>query len=256
MTIGTNTNVINIYYTKRTDLSYTVNYLEKDTNKVLHVAKTTVNQTFGTVITSSDEVISIDGYNYNSVDKATLTIGTSANVINVYYTANIYEYVINYVEKDNETNLLKTTTGSAVYKSEVLISEESFDGFTYDSQDKESIVIDLEANEATVYYTRKDGTVKVIYIDKENNEISPSETYTGKYDEGYSVSPKEISKYKLSDVIGEESGKYIDGEITVTYIYEKIPDTGLFENNISGYVSMMSMVVFAVLLVVRKKLFN
>ena len=36
-------NVMNIYYTKRTDLSYTVNYLEKDTNKVLNSAKTVNN---------------------------------------------------------------------------------------------------------------------------------------------------------------------------------------------------------------------
>ena len=31
--ITTGENVINIYYTKRNDLSYTVNYLEKGTNK-------------------------------------------------------------------------------------------------------------------------------------------------------------------------------------------------------------------------------
>ena len=38
--ITTGTNIINIYYTKRTDLSYIVNYLEKDTNTVLKQAKT------------------------------------------------------------------------------------------------------------------------------------------------------------------------------------------------------------------------
>ena len=35
--IGVDDNVINFYYTKRTDLSYTVNYLEKDTNAVLAI---------------------------------------------------------------------------------------------------------------------------------------------------------------------------------------------------------------------------
>ena len=83
--VGVGDNTINVLYTKRADLSYTVNYLEKDTNKVLATAKTVDNQTPGTVIKASDEVIDIDGYVYVNADKATLTIGTGENVINLYY---------------------------------------------------------------------------------------------------------------------------------------------------------------------------
>ena len=83
--IGTSENVINVYYTKITGLSYTVNYLEKDTNLVINPAKTKDGATFEDVINSSDEVITIDGYNFNSFDKDTLTIGTGENVINIYY---------------------------------------------------------------------------------------------------------------------------------------------------------------------------
>ena len=46
ITITTGTNEHTFYYTKRNDLSYTVNYLEKDTNNVLHDAKTVENKTF------------------------------------------------------------------------------------------------------------------------------------------------------------------------------------------------------------------
>ena len=59
--IGTDENVINIYYTKRTDLSYKVNYLEKDTNKILHDQKNQEGMTFESVVTRADEVIDIDG---------------------------------------------------------------------------------------------------------------------------------------------------------------------------------------------------
>ena len=82
--ITTGENVINIYYTRRNDLTYTVNYLEKDTNTVLHEPKTVENKTFGDTITSADEKIEIDGYNYDSVEKETITITTSENVINIY----------------------------------------------------------------------------------------------------------------------------------------------------------------------------
>ena len=92
--IGTGENVINIYYTKRTDLSYKVNYLEKDTDKVLSPQKVKDGMTFGTVITSSDEVIKIDGYNYVGADKEKLTIGTDENVLTLYYTKNSYRYTV------------------------------------------------------------------------------------------------------------------------------------------------------------------
>ena len=243
------------YYTANAQ-TYTVNYLEKTTNKVLAPASTNNATTFASEINGIAQAIEITGYTYDSVDPATLTVGTdnTLNVINVYYTRNTYGYTINYVEKENETNVLKTTTGEASYEEEVSIPSESFAGFTYDSQDKENIVIGLTGNVATVYYTRNTGTVKVIYVDEDNNEIIPSETYTGKYDEDYKVISKEIPKYKLSNVIGDEEGKYIDGEIIVTYVYETIPDTGLFVNNTYGYASMISMLVLGVLVVIKKKI--
>ena len=80
-----NNGVIKVYYVTRTDLSYTVNYLEKGTNKSLRTPKTVNNKTFGDEIISSSEIITIDGYIYNSVDKEKLVIGTGNNVINIYY---------------------------------------------------------------------------------------------------------------------------------------------------------------------------
>ena len=86
--------------TKKNDLSYTVNYLEKDTNKVLHDQKVQDGMTFESTVNSADEKIDIDGYNYNSVDKEKLVIGTRENVINIYYTKrNDLSYTVNYLEK-------------------------------------------------------------------------------------------------------------------------------------------------------------
>lgn len=98
--------MLNLYYTKRTDLSYKVNYLEKDTDKVLSPQKVKDGMTFGTVITSSDEVIKIDGYNYDSVDKDTLEIGTGDNVINIYYTKRTdLSYMLTRVGYQGEWNI-------------------------------------------------------------------------------------------------------------------------------------------------------
>ena len=86
--------MITFYYTKRTDLSYTVNYIEKDTTNVLHEQKVQTGMKFETVINPADEKIEIDGYNYVGADKEKLTIGTDENVLTLYYTKNSYRYTV------------------------------------------------------------------------------------------------------------------------------------------------------------------
>ena len=77
---------VTVETTKRTDLSYTVNYLEKDTDNVLHTAKTVENQTFGDTITGESEKVIIANYTYVKANPDPLTIGTGENVITLYYT--------------------------------------------------------------------------------------------------------------------------------------------------------------------------
>ena len=180
ITITTGTNEHTFYYTKRNDLSYTVNYLEKDTNTVLHEAKTVGNQTFGTIITSSDEVITIDGYNYDSVDKITLTIGTSENVINIYYTKRTdLSYTVNYLEKDTNTVLHEAkTVGNQTFGTIITSSDEviTIDGYNYDSVDKITLTIGTSENVINIYYTKRTDlsyTVNYYY----NGELKHSVTF-------------------------------------------------------------------------------
>ena len=109
---NTTLNVMNIYYTKRTDLSYTVNYLEKGTNKVLSPANTVNNVEFETVINASDEIIAIDGYKFVSADKNTIVIDIENNEINLYYEAVNGTVKSIYVDKDgNEISESVITEG-------------------------------------------------------------------------------------------------------------------------------------------------
>ena len=180
ITITTGTNEHTFYYTKRNDLSYTVNYLEKDTNTVLHEAKTVGNQIFGTIITSSDEVITIDGYNYDSVDKITLTIGTSENVINIYYTKRTdLSYTVNYLEKDTNTVLHEAkTVENQIFGTIITSSDEviTIDGYNYDSVDKTTLTIGTSENVINIYYTKRTDlsyTVNYYY----NGELKHSVTF-------------------------------------------------------------------------------
>ena len=174
---------VTVTYTKRTDLSYTVNYLEKDTEKVLHDAKVQGGMTFEDVVTSADEVIDIDGYNYDSVDKDTLTIGTGDNVINIYYTKrNDLSYTVNYIEKDT-TNVLHEQKVQTGMKFETVINPADekieIDGYNYVGADKEKLTIGTDENVLTLYYTKNSYryTVEHYWIgDKDKLDAQPFHT--------------------------------------------------------------------------------
>ena len=107
ITVPDNNNlVIKLYYT-RNKYQYVVNYLKLGTAEVLHEQKVESDIPFGTVITSSNEIIDIKGYNYHHVNPDNITIATEGNVINIYYTENIRTAQI--VEKSTtirKTNLV------------------------------------------------------------------------------------------------------------------------------------------------------
>ena len=76
---------IYVFYTARTDLSYTVKYLENGTNKVLHDPKVVDGQTFNTEVTET--AIDIEGYKLFGDNEKTITIKVDGNEIIFYYVA-------------------------------------------------------------------------------------------------------------------------------------------------------------------------
>ena len=253
-------NVMNIYYTKRTDLSYTVNYLEKDTNKVLNSAKTVNNVEFETVINSNNEIIAIKGYEFDSLNPEKLIIDVENNVINIYYTKRTdLSYTVNYLEKDTnkvlkDSKVVLNRTFEEVIKASNEVIEMA--GYKFVEANPEEITIDVEGNEINLYYEQVNGTVKAVYVDTKGNVISKEVTYTGMVGTEYKTEAKTIEKYRLIDVKGEETGKYVDGEITVTYIYESIPDTGLSVNTSSSLMMIISLISLTSLIVLKKKNYN
>ena len=260
LTITTGSNVINIYYTKRADLSYTVNYLEKDTNKVLNESKKVNNVEFETVINGSDEIIAIDGYVFDSVNPEKLIVGTDSNVMNIYYTKRAdLSYTVNYLEKDTNKVLNQSKEVNNVeFETVINASDEIIviDGYKFVSADKNTIVVDTENNEINLYYEAVNGTVKSIYVDKNGNEISESVITEGRVGTEYKTSSKEIAKYYLVKTIGEETGSYSEEEIVITYVYDLVPVTGIDMNSNSSYMFIGTFGLALVILFVRKKRYN
>ena len=196
ITIKVTDNVITFYYEKKNDLSYTVQYLEKDTNKELHDSVTKDNVTMKTVVDAGDEIIDISGYHYVSADPEQLTVGANAadNVIKIYYKANTNtEYKVeHYLQKLSgdgydlaDTDKLTGTTGK-----EVTAKAKSYTGFTFDDSVKGTVKSGVIAGDGSLilrlYYTRN--TYKVTYA------------YTGDVPEEASTLPAEATYKYGADV--------------------------------------------------------
>lgn len=240
---------------------YVVNYLEKETNKVLYDAKLEVGNVYDE-IKLSDVIMTINGYNYDSVnvDSLVLSDNTVLNVMNIYYTKRTdLSYTVNYLEKDTNKVLNQSKEVNDVEFDAVINSEEEIidiTGYEFDSLNPEELTIGTGSNVINIYYTVLHGTVKVKYVDSNDKEIIEPEIIKGQVGTDYEIKAKEIAKYKLSKVVGNEKGKYIDGELVVTYVYETIPDTGVYASDYSVVVSVMSIAIFMTLVFFKKKMFN
>ena len=222
--ITTSENIINLYYTKRTDLSYKVNYLEKDEtpednsdNRILHEQKLVENKTFEEIINSEIEKIEIDGFNFDSVENETIEITTGENIINIYYTKRTdLTYKVNHLEKDGTP---EDNTDNRVLHEQVLVENQRFediinseeqkleiDGFVYDSVENETIEITTGENIINVYYRKSaDLTYTVNYLEKD-------ETPEDNSDNRVLHEPKVVGNQTFEDVIASESEKIeIDG---------------------------------------------
>ncbi|WP_158610642.1 MucBP domain-containing protein [Lactiplantibacillus garii] len=81
-----------------------------------------------------------------------------------------------------------------------------------------------EDTEITLNYKKKVGKVTTHYVDTDGNELEVSETVTGKVGTDYAVEPKPIKGWHFASTQGQETGQFTDGELEVTFVYEKDED--------------------------------
>lgn len=227
--------------------TYTVNYLEKGTNAKLSNAKIYNNIPINAQINASDEVIDIDGYNYDSADKQILILGTEENVINLYYTKRTdLSYKVNYLEKDTNKVLSAQKVVNGQTFDKVINTEDeiiTIQGYDYDSANQSSLTIGTGENVINLYYTKKNTSVLVHhYIDGTQNRVPSKnggevedEIISGKVDDQYSTreSSNIANNYELitSKLPENANGIMTENQIVVTYYYQLKDPT--LDSNIS-----------------------
>ena len=118
---------------------------------------------------------------------------------------------------------------------------------------------DVTSEDETSTKLEVKGNVIIKYVDEEGNILSENDILSGLVGDKYITVSKEIFGYHLLKVIGNEQGKFIDGDLVVTYVYEKTPmgstnvlppKTGV--NSKTNYLPL-TVIVFGLLLISKKK---
>lgn len=180
---------------KRTDLSYTIKYVEKGTTNEIMAPTTVDNQEFGAEIVSSTITApEITGFKYDSRTPNTLTIGADVNqnVITLYYTRNEYKVTYEYTG-DIPTNPAPTPVPSEAtckYEANVMIAAAPapVSGYTFEGWKREDGTVatnfTMPANDVKITGNWKkngDGTYKLEYwLEKLDGTYENTETITGR----------------------------------------------------------------------------
>ena len=183
-----NENIINVIYTKKNDLSYTINYY-KDSILTTPIGNEIVNnQIFGTQITENDLTPVIDlhkptfGYKSGVIQtNMPLTIQDGENVIDVLYEKrDDFSYTVKYVDEDGNSLVSNKEVNNVVYLTEV--TEEALEsskipfGYVLNDSTSKTEVID-EENEVIIfnYKKRNDLSYTVRYLEQGTNvELKPN----------------------------------------------------------------------------------
>ena len=233
-TVTGENDVINVVYTKKTDLSYTVEYY-KDGEKISNDADNTKgNQTFGDKIQSAD--IDINKYK-PSIGYKNGTIETDMpyeikeedNIIKVCYVKrDDMSYTVKYLDKANDEELFNSEVRNGKTFEEVYTetAKDAPYGYKLVGNKTQKVKVDAE-DKVVIFYYEKDNTFgyKVNYLEKDTeNVLASQKSVTGKsYNETYTETAKTIKGYK---VVGNNTQRFdlTRNGMEITFYYEKRND--------------------------------
>ena len=233
-TVTGENDVINVVYTKKTDLSYTVEYY-KDGEKISNDADNTKgNQTFRDKIQSAD--IDINKYK-PSIGYKNGTIETNMpyeikeedNIIKVCYVKrDDMSYTVKYLDKANDEELLASEVRNDKTFEEVYTetAKNAPYGYKLVSNKTQEIKVDAEDKVVIFYYEkRNDFKYSVKYLEEgTDKELADTEYRDNKsYFESYSEKAKNISGY---NVVGEDTQEFIlkEENTEIIFYYTKKAD--------------------------------
>ena len=271
--VGDNTQSIKIdkenkeivfYYTKKDNLSYTVNYYKDNiTEENKFNSETMINQTFNSIIISDDiNIVENTPYGYQTgviITTMPYTIIDGKNIIDVLYSKREnMSYIVKYIDKETqeELNTLKRENKKYLETYTEIVDKEAIPfGYELVSESTQEILVDRDEKEVIfVFEKRKNFTYNVNYLEEETNivlapsKVEKNKKYLATYFEealqipGYDLVGEEIVEIKIDSEENEITFYYTkktDLTYRVEYYYDGMIDsskTELYENQVFGTV--------------------
>ena len=232
-------NVVKIVtYTKRSDLSYTVNYYWNDTTEPVKPSKTVNGQTFNAVITD-EQPVTAEGYTALPNQTSNLIISTDAekNVINFYYYKNV-ELTANSDSKvyDGTEQSVSGFTGApeGADFSDITVSAKGTDVGEYPANFAEGTVGTIDATEKYIVKAANNGKLTItpvtdeVIVKIEGNKATYEYDATEKIVTGYKVVSISNDLYKeenfsmaenaKAEARGTDAGSYLMGLTALSFV--------------------------------------
>ena len=193
-------NLIEVYYIPKTDVSYTVKYLEKETNKVLAEEELRTDKTFNE--TYKEPAKEVTGYTVDAAEKS-ITLDAYNKELVFYYTAKTdVSYTVKYLEKDTNKVLAdEELRTNKTFNETCKETAKVVTGYTVDETEK-TITLDAYNKELVFYYTANtDVSYKVKYLEKGTDKVlAEEETKTGKtFNETCKETAKVVTGYTVDE---------------------------------------------------------
>ena len=226
--------VVIFYYALRTDLSYTVNYLENGTNAVLKTPDTVTDQTFGDTVSvePNPDKDPIDGYTRITASPQSLKIAVTGNVVNFYYEKRTdYDYVVHYYKEDTTTKVAADKeVNNKTYNDEFTENAIAVDGYTVSGDTTKTFNLDEDGKEIIFYYVEREDlsyTVEYRDVDTDETVANTKSVANVKFGSTQTENAIEVVGYELDESSEEEQSIVIGTDLTknvIIFYYKKRAD--------------------------------
>ena len=228
-------NIIKVCYERRYDMSYTVRYIDYDTNENLYENKIVSDRTYNETY-EEEAKIAPNGYKLVSDKKQTITLDSDNKVLTFYYQKrNDMSYIVRYIDYDtNESIISDKVVENKTYNEEIEEFAEYPYGYNLVSENVQKFKLDSDGKVITFYYNKIKTKYVVRYLEEKTNlEILPSIKKEGNLIDKVTEEAKNIKGYDLvsDDKVTIELNKEEVSEIIFYYKKKDINYTVKYLDN-------------------------
>ena len=228
-------NIIKVCYERRYDMTYTVRYIDYDTNENLYENKIVSDRTYNETY-EEEAKIAPNGYKLVSDKKQTITLDSDNKVLTFYYQKrNDMSYIVRYIDYDtNESIISDKVVENKTYNEEIEEFAEYPYGYNLVSENVQKFKLDSDGKVITFYYNKIKAKYVVRYLEEETKlEILPSIKKEGNLIDKVTEEAKNIKGYDLvsDDKVTIELNKEEVSEIIFYYKKKDINYTVKYLDN-------------------------